>query len=268
MLLTTARALLEQGHHAAAAAMFQRCAASDPERPDGWIGQANVALAEGRPSVAIAACDEGLKTCPDNQGLVLKRALGLQRVGRPLEAIDLLKAQVQRHPKRVVFRNALARAHAAAGETVAAGAIYEQVISEMPRNRGALMGRVDLALVQSDFQAAQAACDAALDVFPDDPVLARKQARILVGLGRHREAVALLERLKRQGASGAAADAQLARAHLASGAPDRAEALFREILEADPGNDRAVLALADIAEKRGDAEGALALMERSLQAKS
>lgn len=131
-LLTKARALLERGHHAVAAAMFRRFAASDPERPDGWIGQADAALAEGRPSVAIAACEQGLKTCPDNQGLVLKRALGLQRVGRPMEAIGLLKAQVQRHPKRVVFRNELARAHAAAGETLVARTIYERVISEMP----------------------------------------------------------------------------------------------------------------------------------------
>lgn len=51
---------------------------------------------------------------------------------------------------------------------------------------------------------------------------------------------------------------------LADGDVERSELLFRQVSDADPRNAIAVVGLAVIAERRGDAPGAMTLVERAL----
>jgi chemotaxis protein methyltransferase WspC len=95
---------------------------------------------------------------------------------------------------------------------------------------------------------------------PESPLL--EQASLLANAHRHREAVQLCEKSIRQDGPKPEAYLLMGMIHQATGALDKAEAALSKVVYLDPTHDEALLSLALISERRGDAKAAASYRRR------
>jgi chemotaxis protein methyltransferase WspC len=92
------------------------------------------------------------------------------------------------------------------------------------------------------------------------------EASKLANVGRHDEAIAVCEQLVRRHGPSAAAYYLMGVINQAAGKGQRAEECFHKTVYLEPGHDEALLALALIAERRGDAAAAAGFRRRAKRA--
>jgi chemotaxis protein methyltransferase WspC len=92
------------------------------------------------------------------------------------------------------------------------------------------------------------------------------EASKLANVGRHDEAIAVCEKMMRLQGPSAAAYYLMGVINQAAGKGQRAEECFHKAVYLDPGHDEAMLALALIAERRGDATAAAGFRRRAKRA--
>ncbi|MEE4173085.1 MAG: tetratricopeptide repeat protein [Xanthomonadales bacterium] len=262
-IMALAHALRAAGNHARADLEFAAVLALESDHVGALLGRIDSALSFEDPQEGLSRCDQALDLLPRETRLQERRAILLQRCGRPAEAVELLRQLVAEDPNRLQRRIWLGDALRAIGDNKAAMTAYDEVIAVQPANRDALLGRIDTALAIGDVDAALELCDRAISV-SDDARFHQRKAAVLQRAGRDAESVGNLEVLHRQTPEDLPLTIELARARLASGDLDGADDLFARVLEADPGHRAALLGRVDIRERQGDTAGAMALLEESL----
>ena len=140
---------LRQGDVAAAERRARQLIDKNPKLAIGYTLLADVALARGQPAAALDALRRAHLNEPGTATFVaLFRALSTQDGGKP--AFTLAEQWLATHPDDLVARNALADAHARAGNYAAARSNYEAVLRQAPDDPGVLNNLANTLLRQKD----------------------------------------------------------------------------------------------------------------------
>lgn len=199
----------QRGAADAAAGTLDRLAqrgAADAEAYD-MLGRAHALM--GRRQEALDAFAKAAELAPDNAGVLARLAVARLSVGDAAGAQQAAEAALARDPNQPGAREILASAALARGDLAAASAELERI---GPAARGGeLAGVLDgtIRLVRLDFEGAKGAFEAVLRDHPNS-------VRARLGLAR----IAALQ-----------------------GDAERAERLFAEVLEREPGNPEALTRL-------------------------
>jgi chemotaxis protein methyltransferase WspC len=103
---------------------------------------------------------------------------------------------------------------------------------------------------------------------PESSATLIAEAAALADQGRHEDATRRCERVLERFGPSAPAYFLLGLLHQAAGHTGEAEACFRKAVYLDPGHDEALLALAFIAQRRGENESAAAYRRRAGRARA
>ena len=264
--VSVARGLMASKEYAAAGKLFGQALSEKPDIEGAWLGQADLALAMGEPSLAVSRCERGLERFPGNSAIRSKMAVALSRLGKTFEALSMLEDLTQSSPENPKLLLTLAGELRRAGRFGEAETIYSTILAKNPSNRGALHAQIDIALALGDVGTALERCDQALSQLgkEDDQTL-QKNGQVLLRAGRPADALSIFVALRNEAPPNSPVHISTARSFLALGKADEAEKIFEELRQIDPGNRPAILGLVEIAERRGDLEQATNLLDQHIR---
>jgi tetratricopeptide (TPR) repeat protein len=90
------------GRHDEAYGQWSRLVSLDPNAADAHLNRALAANEAGKPDLAIAATDEGLRRSPGHPRLLAARAVALKNAGRTNEALDAFDRAIAADPGRAL----------------------------------------------------------------------------------------------------------------------------------------------------------------------
>lgn len=196
----------------------------------GLLGTASERL--GKTNEAVAYFERATEQEPDNAGLQTQLALGKLRTGQTDEAIEALEDVVDKNPTAVRATSALLAAHIRSGA-------YDKAMAEVADLR-------------------KRSPNAPLPDYYEGAVLVAK--RDLAG-GRQAFEAALKKDPKFHAARFA-----LARVNVAEGDRPKAMAQIAKVLEAEPGNERAILDMSELQAQAGKLDDAIATLDKARRA--
>lgn len=227
--------------------------ASCDSGPSDPIAAAQQAIADGEPRSALEYATFGLEKDPSNPALLLLAAEAAMAIGQPDRAITELEKVPESAEQYQQARARLAQAQIEGNYLQAAGQTLETLEPDTPLVHRVL---VMFHLANGEVGTAFEKLDAGLSAFPDDPVLITYDADRIWTAGRIDDAQ---ERL----APVLAITPTVYEAHLFAGKTrlalrdlDEAEGHFKKVLLVRPVDQTAMLAMAAIANDRGDREAA------------
>ncbi|WP_119418580.1 XrtA/PEP-CTERM system TPR-repeat protein PrsT [Desertibaculum subflavum] len=223
---------LRKGDATKALAMLEPALKTAPNDPRllGLLGTASERL--GKSNDAVAYFERATEQDPEDAGLQTQLALGKLRTGQTDEAIEALEGVVDKNPGAVRATSALLAAHIRGGA-------YDKAMAEVADLR-------------------KRTPDAPLPDYYEGAVLVAK--RDLAG-GRQAFEAALKKDPKFHAARFA-----LARVYVAEGDRDKAVGQIAKVLEADPGNERAILDMAELQASGGKLDDAIATLDKARRA--
>lgn len=213
-------------------------------------GLAQVYLRTGQSEKAVATLAPVLEGGrPDPQALALAGQAHMQQ-GDTQQAMKYFEQAARQNPEDVRSRTMLAMADISRGRSEAGLQALEALASD---DEGAT---ADLALIaahvsRKEYDRALKAIDALERKFPDRPDAAVMRARVQVLQRDLGAARASFERALQKRANYLPAVSGLAGLDLADGKPEAARQRFEQLVEAEPGNVRARLALAELRARTG-----------------
>jgi len=228
------------------------------------LRRAGPLLARGDAAGALAVLDPGARDEAPTSRPYLALALALDGVGRPEEAVRLLRA-IPFAERSAEAGVALVNAALAAGDREAARDEGERLTAARPARADAwyALGRAYLTLGRIDD--AEAAFGEVLHLQPDH-LGAQKGLLVVASYApESAEFQALARELSRRAPDDPDVLNDLGAAQLSLGHMDEAEALFRRALEAAPEHPWANLNLADLLADRGEPARARPFYERFLR---
>lgn len=234
---------LALGRLEAAAQSYSQALAVAPGSMPARVGQVRVALARGEGAAAI-----------ERLGPMLASHEGLPILHHLMASALRLEGQldeVATHAER-----------AGDGQVPVWPDVWQAAVDALRQGYPERLRRGERALAEGRLAEALATFEALHTERPDDVVAASNRAAALVTVGRHDEAIGLLEPLIATASSldqGQRFNAvmNLAAAYFLSGDLERAEPLARQARQLDPGKARPAEMLGSILLSRGDGEGAL-----------
>ena len=90
------------GRHEEAYRQWSRLVALDPNAADAHLNRALAANEAGKPDLAIAAAEDGLRRFPGHARLLAARAVGLKNAGRTVEALEAFDRAIAADPSRAL----------------------------------------------------------------------------------------------------------------------------------------------------------------------
>jgi tetratricopeptide (TPR) repeat protein len=148
---------------------------------------------------------------------------------------------------------------------------YRRVLQAQPDSSEAIAGLAHLLIAQKKYSDAEPLIQSALKRDPDDPALNSQLATILVSEGKQTEAISVLEKLRQLEPKNTAVAGMLADAYLQSGTDpvtlDKADALYQQLLRANPRDPEFLDAHARILIRRQRYTDAIAAFQQATAAK-
>jgi cellulose synthase operon protein C len=196
----------------------------------------------------------------------VEQAAGLLRDGKIEEAERQLAAVLKGTPHEAGALNLLGTIRARQGRLDEAESLFTRAARADRRFVGPRMNLAYLYHLKNLPEKAVVALEEVLGLDPDNADAAQKLARLLLNSNRLDECINLLEDLRRRGRASAAPLAILGDARLGKGDLTRAEESYGLALGQAPGEPAALLGMAQVAIRRGDAQGAAAYLSRAREA--
>src|SRR5215207_4128357 len=187
----------------------------------------------------------------------VERAAGLVREGKIEEAERQLAAALKGAPNEAGALNLLGTIRAQQGKLDEAETLFTRAARADRRFVGPRMNLAYLYNLKGLPEKAIAALGEVLSLDPDDADAAQKLARLLLSRNRLDECINLVEQFKRRGRASAALLSILGDAQLGKGELTRAEESYELALGQSPGDPVALLGRAQVALRKGDAQGAV-----------
>lgn len=210
---------------------------------------------------ALALLAPFADSSPPAPGVAVIMAEALTAAGEPDEAAALLRRAASSDFAAAI---ALAKRRASGGDLAAAEATLAEALSAMPERTELAFELGALRGLRRDYQGAAAAFSHGLRSAPNNPALLRGAMRAQERLGNVDAALALGERL---GAGAQPGDVfLLADLRIRAGRLDAAEADYRRLLAMDARNVPALNNLAMLLLGRGEADEAVDLARRAVEA--
>jgi tetratricopeptide (TPR) repeat protein len=217
---------------------------------------------------SIEALEEALRSDPDNLDAYLN--IGASRFGRqqPREAEEAFLEAVRRHPDSVRAHLGLGNFYAFSGDPAKAEEAFRKGFELDRSDQSALLALARLHMSQGLPEQAAAVFEEAIEAAEDPVPLQLALANFRIAQGNAEEGLALLERVRLEHPENRDVTVRLAEIRLNGGQPEQAEQLVDEILAADARDPEARYLKGRILVTREDFEGALAELDRALEAKS
>lgn len=179
--------------------------------------------------------------------------------GHAERALARAQSLMEEHPADVDLCVAVAGALEDHAQLQPALDAYRRARAQAPSDRYAALGEMRVHLLLGDVTAAADCLQPLLAFYPDQPELYVQLARLLVE-ARRPGAEAYRKEALRQTEGDASGRLSVAAGDLLVGQGERALAVAREALQADPKSAEVQIFMADLQRQRGDAGGALALL--------
>ncbi|HYO62763.1 MAG TPA: tetratricopeptide repeat protein [Pyrinomonadaceae bacterium] len=217
-----------------------------------------------RPAILLAlACVLLLSpsgTAAQNKGRVaqLERAATLIGGNRLAEAERELNEVLKAAPDESEALNLLGAVRAKQGRLDEAETLFTRAVRARPAHKGAHMNLAFLHLLRQEPEKSAAALREVLRLDPTDAEAAHRLAWLLLSLGRTDECIALIEKLKQTQTPALSLLALLGDAYLRKGDASRAEENYLRALDGRKDNAHILIALAQVAQMKGDSKTAAA----------
>lgn len=245
--------LLRDGSLDRAEHLFQAIRAQDPGHPGALRGLIDIAIKRGKAQAGLALCDEADKRQGQPDSLVrIRRAQCLDLLGKGTEAIALLTRLADAGQDSVQSQMLRGGLQWKAGDLDGAKQVFAALLAKRPDHMEAAQSYIAVLGQMEEFDAAIAACDAAiayLEQVPESFYVSRAQA--LLAVGRPEDAVASLEQALAQTRASGALHLELANACVHAGLLEQAEAAFQAGYHCKATRVAALLGLVRVAQLRG-----------------
>ena len=206
----------------------------EPRQPDALHIRALCLSKLGRIEVAAAAFDDAAKSHPSQHEVYTNHANMLLAAGEAGKAIDLAKKAVTAVPGFALGWLALAKAHQALGQQIAAAEAYQSCLKASPALGPARIGYADLLTQMDQPQAAEALLSQELDEHPGNPVALNNLATLNRRQGQIEQAVTMQEKAAQAAPQNADILANLARLYQRIGRLEPALAAYETALRLAP----------------------------------
>lgn len=221
--------------------------------PSDPLAAARQAIADGQPRTALDYATAGLETDPSSPALLLIAADAALAIGQPDRAITELEKISDGQEQYKTAQAKLAQAQIEGGYLQAASETVQALDVDTPLAQRVL---VMFHLANGDPGTAFEKLDEGLESYPDDPVLITFDADRIWGTGRVTNAIDRLAPALSVNPAVYEAHLFAGKAKLASRDIDDAEGHFKKVLSVRPVDQTAMLAMAAIANDRGDTQSA------------
>jgi arylsulfatase A-like enzyme/Tfp pilus assembly protein PilF len=180
---------------AEAAAALRQAVADNPRMVDGWdyLGRSYQKLRQHER--ALEAFREAMRLSGGLPEVALATAMSLVEVGRPDEALLVLRHQLERSPEELRLAFVEVRVLLAQGRLDEAERRADEVLARAPDDADAVYQRGTVRMARRDLGGAERDLRRALALAPDHPAALSDLAVLLQAVGRKHEALALLDRL-------------------------------------------------------------------------
>ncbi len=261
------------GHHRAWSGplnrMARRRAESESRRAAASGGPplraaATAALAAGDEDRAASLYRACLGADPDDETALNDLGALTARRGSHGEAIALFERLLALNPGHAEAWLNLALSLGDEKRHADAAAAARKAIALAPRNPNAHAALGHVLGLTADLAGAAAACASALALVPDFAPAHMRRARILRQMGNTEESLASCDALIRSKPDDVTGYAERGLTLAAAGRRGEAEAMFREVLERQPGHAEALVGLCRSLLESHDADGAVAQLDRGL----
>ena len=265
-LYLTATINLAQQQYAQAEDNINRYLAQRPNEPGAVLILANSLIRRDNPKRALDVLKQASDAHPGDLSLLaaLADAYGRNNDAKDAEAVLDQLAKVA--PDDAAVRTQVATQRLRLGQSEEALHDLESAISKAPDSVDAGLLLVATHLQRNEIEAAEKAADDLAVKLPDNPVVQNLRGAVAMrknDLPKAREAFGAALKLR---ADFAPAQMNLAQIEVAEKHPERAKALYDEILKRDATDQGALLAQADLAQSQNQPNEALLWLEKARNA--
>lgn len=244
---TDARALFDRGYCADALGrtaqakdFYQKAIAADPKQFESRLALGLILAGEGDPGarqqLEAAATLQPNPPNPAAKAQALRSLAQLVRRTDPGEAKQALIGALQLSPETPDDTILAAEIAENAGDASVAEQAYRKALKENPNSTQAIAGLIHIYMQQKEYSAAEPLLKSALARDPDSPSLNAQYAALLGAEGRSADAVSVLEKLHQLRPNDTNIATMLADAYVEAGSLPQADALYSQLLAANPNN--------------------------------
>ncbi len=247
-----ARALFDRGyvedaldHDDTAASYYQKAIAADPKQFESRLALGLILARQGKQQEAreqlLAASQlEPQPPNPNAKAQALRALAQLDRSTNPDAAKQELLQALSLSPETPADLLLTGEIAEAEGDEVNAETAYRRALNQQPESSAATAGLVHVLIAQKKYADAEPLIKSALIRDPDDPALNTQLAIVLNAEGKQNESVSALEKLHDKQPGNASISTMLADAYTQSGAAEKADLLYVQLLKSSP-DDPALL---------------------------
>ncbi|MFL6254905.1 MAG: tetratricopeptide repeat protein [Pyrinomonadaceae bacterium] len=214
----------------------------------------------------LTLCTPSVAAQGDGMVARVENAAGLLREGKVEEAERQLNAILKGAPNEAGALNLLGTIRAQQGKLDEAESLFTRAARADRQFAGPRMNLAYLYHLKGLPEKAIVVLGEVLSLEPDNADAAQKLARLLLSGNRLDECINLVEDWKRRGRASSSLLAILGDAYLGKGDLTKAEASYESALNQDSGDATALLGLAQVQLRKGDAQGAVPYLARAKQA--
>ena len=254
---------LQEGNAQQAEAYFNRVLRTTPNDPRAQRGLAEARVMQNDPEGALQALGPSLGAENVSSNLLAAGGQLSLRTGDVDAGVELLERAAANDPNNLERQMDLAVAYITAGNVDRAVEILEQMPGddESAYRRGVLL--VLTMQQRGEYAEAQGRLDSMLKDYPDSSPLWNLKGGLYQRSGDLDAAAEAFAKAIETDQKNTGAMLNLARLEIAEGNSERAEALYRDVLEILPGNAAAMTGLAQVALRQGDSAAAIDLLQRA-----
>ncbi|MCW3464187.1 tetratricopeptide repeat protein [Chitinophaga nivalis] len=269
--LQAARQGRSAGNTDGAQRMYEQVLLREPDNRDALEGLAAALESQGRAQEAITYYDRLLHLFPDNTTYRLKRSAMQLTARNYTAALEDAQWLYRHHKEQPQFKQHLTDVYMAMVQQPGGAPAYaEQLLALQPRNKGAYEQLINHAYGKGDYTTANSWCNKALQVFPGDAELLKKQVGIQEAMPDYpaatRTALQLLQRYPGSVETQRYSGLQLAYANklIREQQVTQAVAVLQSALQQVPGEPSLTLLLSNMHALQGHPREAVALLDQLL----
>lgn len=136
----------------------------------GLVELAGLNLRQGDPAQAVKNATQAVDKEPNDLIVVSLAADVAQGAGEMMQALEWLVLASKLTPKNIEFKHLIAKNQMLVGDPSAALSTFSEILAETPRDKRALLGRIQAAMDLRDLTSAMADSEALLSIEPENQV--------------------------------------------------------------------------------------------------